>query len=169
MKFLFNLFAVLMVFLVFGTSLALAQDATETDEAPIVDVVAPVEDGAVAPVVVVEDNSGSPAWYLLALAVVVFFATFTQYNFERMTGKSMRELSNSVPSHAITLLLNGASYITRLTTTDADDKALLKVGEGMGYIPMKLSDGSILWTAPTSVPIPTPTPTQSPTGDEAVG
>lgn len=157
MKFLFNLFAVLVVFLVFGTSLAMAQDATETDETPI------------APVVLVEDNSGSPAWYLLALAVVVFFATFTQYNFERMTGKSMRELSNSVPSHAITLLLNGGSYLARLTTTDADDKALLKVGEGMGYIPAKLADGSILWTAPTSVPIPTPTPAPSPTGDEAVG
>lgn len=141
---MFGLFAFLVLLLMVAP-VALAQD--ETEEAPIV---ADVVDVAPDVVAVADGGNNSPTWYLLALGVVVFFATFAQYNLERMSGKSMRELSNSVPTHVVTLLLNGGSYLAKLTTTDADDKALIETGKRMGYTPSQLADGSIFWGAPAS-------------------
>jgi hypothetical protein len=137
-----------LVVILMAWSPVMAQDVTP--EAPVGDVVDVAPD---AGDVAIADNGNSPTWYLLALGVVVFFATFAQYNLERMSGKSMRELSNSVPTHVVTLLLNGGSFLARLTTTDADDKALIDTGKRMGYLPSQLADGSILWVSPASVPI----------------
>lgn len=147
-----NIFAVVILLFVVGTPFAMAQDATPSPDAVVSEVVVPVDE---APAPVSSGDSNSPAWYLLALGAVVFFASFAQYNLERMSGKSMRELSNSVPTHVVNLLLNGGQYLARLTTTtDADDKALLTVGGAMGYIPTKLADGSILWKPPVVAPPP---------------
>jgi len=146
---LWALVALVMVMFFVGVAGVMADEVTP--EAPIGDA-----GEFVAPVVVddtITDNGNSPTWYLLALGVIVFFATFAQYNLERMSGKSMRELSNSVPTHVVTLLLNGGSFLARLTTTDADDKALIDTGKRMGYLPSQLADGSILWVSPASVPI----------------
>lgn len=162
MKRLFSIFMVLVVLMVFGATVAMAQESTPSPEATAEAVVADVV--GESPVVVVE-NGNSPGWYLLAIGAIIFFATFAQYNLERMSGKSMRELSNSVPTHVITLLLNGGSYLARLTATEADDKGLLEVGKRFGYIPNALPDGSILWSYLPTTPLVKDSPTPPPTGD----
>ena len=151
MKKLFSILAVLVVFMVIAVPVSMAQEATPSPEATA-DAVVVDEVVGESPVVVVE-NGNSPGWYLLAIGAIIFFATFAQYNLERMSGKSMRELSNSVPTHVITLLLNGGSYLARLTQTEADDKGLLEVGKRFGYIPNALPDGSILWSYSTPTPL----------------
>jgi hypothetical protein len=161
MKHLFSIFAVVIILLVMGVPLAMAQDATE--EAPAGDVVVvPVE----SPAPVSEGNSD--VWYLTALGVIVFVATFAQYNLERMSGKSMRELSNSVPTHLVQTLLNGGSYLAKLTTTDADDKSLIQVGVKMGYVARQFPNGAILWDVPSSTASVTPVESVPPVGEPIV-
>lgn len=159
-----SVFAVVVILFVIGTPFAMAQEATTTDEAPIVVDVAPDDVGGG---IQAGDDGNSPTWYLLALGAVVFFATFAQYNLERMSGKSMRELSNSVPTHVVTLLLNGGSYLARLTETESDDKAVVSVGGKMGYVPSQLADGSILWRPPAPLEAYSPVETVANVADLA--